>query len=76
MYATLQPRQVKSIFLGLDDVTVMNYLRALEPRAAGRIIKEFKTPEETARIERILERIRQAGPTTTPSESPTASATP
>jgi hypothetical protein len=44
----------------LDDATVMNYLQAMEPREAAKVIKEFKSPEETARIQNVLERMRLA----------------
>ena len=73
LYNTMAPKQVKSIFMGLDDQTVMNYLRAMQPRTAGKIIKEFKTQDETDRIQRFLERMRQAA-TTAPAQ--TAAATP
>ena len=77
LYTTLQPKQVKNVFAGLDDVTVTNYLRAMEPGKAAKIIKEFKSPEETARIEKIMERIRQSPPTTAPTGgTSTASAAP
>jgi hypothetical protein len=71
LYNTMAPKQVKSIFMGLDDQTVMNYLRAMQPRTAGKIIKEFKTQDETDRIQRILERMRQAA-TTAPSQTAAA----
>jgi hypothetical protein len=60
LYNTMSGKQVKTIFMSLDDATVASYLQAMEPRAATRIIKEFKTPDEVARIQKILERIRQA----------------
>jgi hypothetical protein len=66
LYNTMAPKQVKSIFMGLDDPTIMNYLRAMQPRTASKIIKEFKTQEETDRIQRILERMRQSTPSTAP----------
>ena len=76
----MQPKQVKNVFAGLDDATVTNYLRAMDPSKAAKIIKEFKSPEETVRIERIMERIRISPPTTSPTaslpQSPTASAAP
>lgn len=58
-YVAMQPKQVKQIFMTLDDETVMNYLEAMEPRAAANIIKEFKTDDEVARIKKVLERMRQ-----------------
>ena len=60
IYTTMQPKQVKAIFLTMDDATVMRYLQAMEPRAVSKITKEFKTPDETARISKVLERMRQA----------------
>jgi len=48
------------VFFGLEDDTVMRYLQAMQPRTASKIIKEFKTPEELARIATVLERIRLA----------------
>jgi hypothetical protein len=63
LYQSLSGKQVKTIFMSLDDATVMSYLQAMEPRAAARIIKEFKSPAEVQRIQRVLERMRQAEPT-------------
>jgi hypothetical protein len=76
LYNTLPGKQVKTIFMSLDDSTIQQYLQSMEPRASARIVKEFKTPEELARIQKVLERIRnsqstQAPPATTP---PTATA--
>src|SRR5688500_15572236 len=62
LYNTMPSKQVKQVFMTLDDATVMNYLQAMQPRAAARIIKEFKTPEEVARIQSIMEKMRQATP--------------
>lgn len=77
LYNSMGSKQVKNVFMGLDDPTVMNYLRAMQPRTAAKIIKEFKTPDETERIQRILERMRQAGPATAPTTpGPTAAAAP
>jgi flagellar motility protein MotE (MotC chaperone) len=60
LYKTMVPKQVKEIFMKLDDAAVVRYLQAMEPRAAGKIIKEFKTPDELARVQTVLEKIRQA----------------
>jgi hypothetical protein len=62
LYTSLPSKQVKQVFMTLDDATVMNYLQAMEPRAAARIMKEFKSPEELKRIQTIMERMRQATP--------------
>ena len=59
-YIAMQPRQVKQIFSTLDDQTVVNFLQAMEPRTAAKIIKEFKTDSEIARVQKILEMMRQA----------------
>ena len=59
-YQAMPGKQVKQIFMTLDDATVMNYLQAMEPRTAARIIKEFKSPEELQRIQTVLERMRVA----------------
>jgi len=65
LYNTMAPKQVKSVFVGLDDDTLIRYLQAMQPRVAGKIIKEFKTPDEVARVQRVLERMRQAKAGTT-----------
>lgn len=70
LYQTMRSRQVKEVFLGLDDATIIRYLQAMQPRVAARIVKEFKTPDEISRIQRILEQMRQAAP----AEDPTAQA--
>jgi BMFP domain-containing protein YqiC len=59
LYQTLPAKQVKTIFMGLEDATVIQYLQAMESRSAARITKEFKTPEETQRLARLLEKMRQ-----------------
>ena len=80
LYNTLPGKQVKTIFMSLDDTTIQQYLQSMEPRASARIVKEFKSPEELARIQKVLERIRnsqQATPatgTTPAASSPTATA--
>src|SRR5437588_457561 len=63
LYNSMQPKQVKDVFTSLDDATVMKYLRAMDPSRAAKIIKEFKTPADTERVQRIIEMIRaqQAG---------------
>ncbi|MGH7176406.1 MAG: hypothetical protein ACREJC_03410 [Tepidisphaeraceae bacterium] len=60
LYGAMPSKQVKSIFMKLDENTVTQYLQAMPPRSASRIIKEFKTPEESQFIQKILERMRQA----------------
>jgi hypothetical protein len=59
LYQALPSKQVKELFGGLEDETVVRYLQAMPPRTASKIVKEFKTPDETNRIQRVLERMRQ-----------------
>lgn len=59
LYEQLQARQVKNLFLGLEDDVVLAYLRDMDPAAAAKVLKEFKTDEEADRARRILEKMRQ-----------------
>ena len=74
LYQTLPPRQVKAIFASLPDDTVQQYLQAMDAKQAGKIMKEFKSPADTDRLQRVLEKIRQARATAagTPPADPTA----
>jgi len=60
LYASMPPKNVKTIFLSLSDEVVQQYLEAMAPRDAAKIIKEYKTPEELSRIQTVLERMRTA----------------
>jgi flagellar motility protein MotE (MotC chaperone) len=60
LYNTMSGKQVKTIFMTLDDKTMMQYLQAMQPRTAARIIKEFKTPEEVDRVHQVMEKMRQS----------------
>jgi flagellar motility protein MotE (MotC chaperone) len=60
LYSSMPPKSVKTIFLSLSDEIVQQYLQAMEPRTATKIIKEYKTPEELDRIQKVLERMRTA----------------
>ena len=60
LYKTMPSKQVKTIFMSLDDATMRQYLQAMEPRVAARIMKEFKTPAEVARIQKVMEAMRLA----------------
>lgn len=59
-YIAMPPKQVKQIFVTLDDQTVVNFFQAMEPKIAAKIIKEYKTDAEIAQVQRILEKMRQA----------------
>jgi len=60
LYNAMPPKQVKTMFMSLNEQTVQQYIQAMDTRTAGKIIKEFKTPDETSFIQRVLERIRQS----------------
>ena len=60
LYATLPTKQVKALFLSLDDDTLVRYLQAMDAGRAGSILKEFKTPAETSRAQSLLEKMRLA----------------
>jgi hypothetical protein len=60
LYNSMPSKQVKTIFMTLDEPTVTRYLQAMQPRSAARIVKEFKAPEEVERIQKVLERMRQS----------------
>lgn len=71
LYQSMPAKQVKQVFMTMDDETVQRYLQAMEPRGATKIVREFKAPDEVQRIQRVLDRMR--GPATRP--APAADAT-
>lgn len=58
LYKSLPARQVKAAFMTMDDETVKRYLQAMEPRRAAKIVREFKTPDEQQRIQRVIDQMR------------------
>ncbi len=68
LYNTMSGKQVKTIFMTLDDETMRQYLQAMQPRNAARIIKEFKTPDEVARIQKVMEAMRTSEQATAKTE--------
>ena len=68
LYGTLKPKQVKDVFATLPDDVVVRYLRAMEPRAAAKILKEFKAPAELERLRMLMERVRSAEAEDVPAE--------
>jgi len=66
LYNSMPPRQVKTVFMSMSDDTMIKYLRAMEPRIATKIIKEFKTADETDRVGKVMEKMRQAQASTNP----------
>lgn len=75
LYKSMPAKQVKQVFLSMDDQTVQRYLQAMEPRGAAKVVREFKTPDEVKRIQRILDQMRGAGgPVVAPDDAATAEA--
>ena len=60
LYKSLPAKQVKQAFMTMDDETVRRYLQAMEPRGAAKIVREFKTPDEQQRVQRVIDRMRGA----------------
>src|SRR3982750_193192 len=61
LYSTMPGKQAKAVFMDMPDEAAAHFLQAMPPRTATKIVKEFKTPAEVARINRVMERIRQGG---------------
>jgi flagellar motility protein MotE (MotC chaperone) len=74
LYQAMPARQVKQLFMTMDDESVTRYLQAMEPRGATKILKEFKGPDEVQRVQRVLEKMR--GPATRPAGAAGAAADP
>jgi flagellar motility protein MotE (MotC chaperone) len=64
LYRTMPAKQVKQVFLSMDDETVKRFLQAMEPREAAKIVREFKAPDEQVRVQKVLEQMR--GPAAPP----------
>ena len=72
LYSGLPPKQVKDLFLTLDQPTVVRYLSAMNGRKANKILKEFKRPDEQTFIRAVLEEMRTPDPTDLPDLPQTA----
>ena len=72
LYNSMPTKQVKDVFVTLDDATVTKYLQAMDAARAAKVLKEFKTPPETERVQKWLEIIRRA-PTTEQDKTAAAS---
>jgi hypothetical protein len=71
LYDELKPTQIKDLFMGMPAPVVADFLLAMDPSRAGKIIGEFQTPPEQTFIATVLERIRASG-TNSASASSTA----
>ncbi len=58
LYNSMPSRQVKGLFMSMDELSAAQYLDAMPPRSAIKILKEFKTPADLDRMRRILEKMR------------------
>jgi len=68
LYRDLKSKQVKDLFMGMNEDLVADYFKALEAEQTTKIIGEFKTADERAFVGRVLERIRSGG--TSPASGP------
>jgi multidrug efflux pump subunit AcrA (membrane-fusion protein) len=57
LYNKMQPKQVKTVFMGMTDPMILSYLQAMQTPTAAKIVKEFKSPEESTRIQTILKQL-------------------
>jgi hypothetical protein len=73
VYDAMKAKQVKDIFVSLEEETVVRYLQAMDPRRVSSILKEFKTPEELSKAQSLLEQMRKNGVTPDAMESQRAS---
>ena len=62
-YIKMPPKKAKALLQTMDDTKVADYLGAMEPNVATKIINEFgATPEEKVQIKRILEKMSTPRP--------------
>ncbi|MBN2583403.1 MAG: hypothetical protein JXL80_10060 [Planctomycetes bacterium] len=54
----MKPAELKRMLLGLDDGTVVDFLRNYDPRKASKLYTEFKTPQELETYRRWMEMLR------------------
>jgi flagellar motility protein MotE (MotC chaperone) len=58
LYNSMSGRQAKQVFMTMEETSAAEYLDAMTPRNAARVLKEFKAPDEIERMKRILEKMR------------------
>ena len=59
LLTAMPAKQAKGVLAECDDEAALRYLRAMEPRTAAKVLKEFNTPLETRRVSEWLEQMRQ-----------------
>jgi flagellar motility protein MotE (MotC chaperone) len=59
-YESMPAKQAKDLFLNMDEPAVATYLAAMKSRSAGKIVKEFKQPDERDFLQRVMAEMRSA----------------
>lgn len=77
LFETMQPKQVKDLLVGMDEAMAAQYLMSMSKRTASKVVSEFRTPDEKARLQRLLERFSSQGAAMkTPQASPGGAGSP
>jgi hypothetical protein len=61
IYEAMPAKQLKGIFVSMPEPEVVRLLQTMEADRVAKILKEFKTPEESAVAQRYLEALRTGG---------------
>lgn len=61
VYEAMQPGDLKTIFMGMQTEEAAAYLRAMQPRDAGRVLGQFRTPGEQQFRQQLLDAMERAG---------------
>lgn len=62
LYQELPAEQTKGIFMQIEEEVVLQFLQAMDPEAAARILREFENEAETQKLRSILEQMRMGDP--------------
>ena len=54
----MEPRRAKEVLSGLPEDLAAQFLAAMKPKKASRIIGMFRTPAEMAKLQRLLDLMR------------------
>lgn len=54
LYETMEPKQVKDIFLAMPEDQAARYLAGMKRQVAADVIGRFRTPTEKAKLQRLL----------------------
>lgn len=61
LLSAMPAAQAKRVIMAMEEEVAARYVQAMPARTATRILREFKTAEENARMQAVLERIRAGG---------------